>query len=196
MRDLITQDLPFTKKEVPLKEAMAYFEAAGYDDKVRLLKYRRKPYLTLYSLGQRMDYHHGYMVPSTGYLRWFDLTASNGGFTLRFPRRHSPTELEPMTAYPQLLKAFRLYGDWLDRLGIGSDVEGVYEYLWRDYVRILRDGQPEYRHHPHDHHDDRDDDGYYGPVDEELRHGNLPLPGPWLPAGEEMHYCFAPASAA
>ena len=120
MQEMVEADLPFTKKQVPLPEAVAYFRAIGYRDKVRLLKYRRKPYLTLYSLGNRMDYHHGYMVPSTGYLKWFDLAASNGGFTLRFPRRHSPTSLEPITPYPQLLAAFRLYGDWLERLGIDN----------------------------------------------------------------------------
>jgi uridine kinase len=67
-----------------------------------------------------MDYHHGYMVPSTSYLRWFDLHATNGGFTLRFPRRHAPTELQPPANYPKLLKTFRQYGDWLARLGIDN----------------------------------------------------------------------------
>jgi uridine kinase len=120
MQSLVDADLPFSKKEVPLQVAIEYFQSLGYDDKVRLLKYRRKDYLTLYSLGERMDYHHGYMVPSTGYLKWFELIMSNGGFTLRFPRRHSPTVLEPITPYPQLLAAFRLYGDWLEHLGIDN----------------------------------------------------------------------------
>jgi uridine kinase len=120
MLKLIKADLPFQKKEVPLQEAIDYFKSIGYTDKVHLLNYRRKKYLTLYRLGRRMDYHHGYMVPSTGYLKWFDLFSTNGGFTLRFPRRHAPTELEPMTAYPKLLSAFRQYGDWLTRLGIDS----------------------------------------------------------------------------
>jgi uridine kinase len=120
MLDLIQADLPFEKKEVPLQEAIDYFHSIGYEDKVHLLSYRRKDYLTLYRLGERMDYHHGYMVPSTGYLKYFDLYAANGGFTLRFPRRHSPTELEPITPYPQLLAAFRQYGDWLVHLGIDN----------------------------------------------------------------------------
>ena len=120
MQDLVAENLPFQRKEIPLKEAIAYFESIGYEDKVRLLKYRRKPYLTLYRLGDRMDYHHGYMVPSTGYLKWFDLLIVNGGFTLRYPRRHSPSEIEPMTKYPQLLAAFRQYGDWLERLDIDN----------------------------------------------------------------------------
>jgi len=120
MQQLVDADIPFTRREVPLKDAIEYFQSLGYTDKVRLLHYRRKDYLTLYTLRDRMDYHHGYMVPSTGYLKWFDLVMSNGGFTLRFPRRHSPTCLEPITPYPQLLAAFRLYGDWLEHLGIDN----------------------------------------------------------------------------
>lgn len=120
MQGLIDADLPFIRKEIPLQQAIEYFKSIGYEDKVSLLKYRRKGYLTLYSLGERMDYHHGYMVPSTGYLRWFDLIRANGGFTLRYPRRESPTALEPITPYPQLLAAFRLYGDWLEHLGIDN----------------------------------------------------------------------------
>jgi uridine kinase len=60
------------------------------------------------------------MVPSTGYLRWYDLYLTNGGFTLRFPRHTTPTEIVPVPEYPKLLNAFRQYGDWLGRLGIDN----------------------------------------------------------------------------
>jgi uridine kinase len=120
MRSFVDEDLPFSKREVPLAEAVAYFEAKGYQDKVRLLAHRQKDYLTLYRLGDHQDYHHGYMVPSTGYLQWFNLIPTNGGFTLNFPRRNLPTQLQPMPSYPKLLATFRRYGQWLDRLGIAS----------------------------------------------------------------------------
>ncbi len=120
MQALVAEDLPFAKTQTTLEEAIRHFEAHGFDDKVRLLAHRKKPHLVLYSLGDHRDYHHGYMVPSTGYLRWFGLTVTNGGFTLRFPRRHKPTELLPLPEYPKLLATFREYGDWLDRLGISS----------------------------------------------------------------------------
>jgi uridine kinase len=118
MDELVQSDLPFERKEIPLKEAIEYFHSHGYEDKVRLLSYRKKNYLTLYRLGERMDYHHGYMVPSTGYLKWFDLVVTEGGFTLRYPRRHKPNELLPMPEYPKLLGTFLQYGDWLGKLGI------------------------------------------------------------------------------
>jgi len=120
MRRLVELDLPFERRVVPLTEAIPYFEKRNYPDKVQLLNHRRKPYVTLYSLGDHLDYHHGYMVPSTGYLKWFGLRRSNHGFTLRFPRRHEPTTLSDMQDFPKLLTAFRQYGDWLTRLGIDS----------------------------------------------------------------------------
>ena len=120
MQELVDADLPFERKEVPLSEAIAYFKQEGYYDKLHLLSHRHKDYLTMYRLGERMDYHHGYMVPSTGYLRWFDFELTNGGFTLRFPRRHAPTTLLEKHHYPKLLATFRQYGDWLIRLGIDN----------------------------------------------------------------------------
>lgn len=118
MKKLVDADWSFERMEVPLKDAIEYFHSRGYEDKVRLLSYRKKNYLTLYRLGEHMDYHHGYMVPSTGYLKWFDLTFTVGGFTLRYPRRHKPNELLPMPEYPKLLETFLQYGDWLTKLGI------------------------------------------------------------------------------
>ncbi len=120
MQKLVDEDHAFHRKQVPIHEAIAYFEKLGYQDKVKLFSHRSKDYLTLYSIGSRMDYMHGYMVPSTGYLRWFDLLLTDGGFTLQFTRRQSPTKLQPMREYPKLLKTFRQYGDWLARLNIDS----------------------------------------------------------------------------
>lgn len=120
MKKLIREDHPFVRREIPLQEAVEYFEQRGYEDKIRLLKYRSKDYLTLYSFNGQMDYMHGYMVPSTAYLKWFDFKMTNGGFTIQFPRRHAPTELEPMGDYPKLLKAFRQYGNWLKTLNIDN----------------------------------------------------------------------------
>jgi len=120
MRQMVEQDLPFARSEVPLALAVKYFEAEGSTDKVRLLAHRKKDYLTLYELDGHHDYHHGYMVPSTGYLKWFALSPTGEGFTLRFPRRHVPTMLLPQPEYPKLLATFRQYGDWLARLGIAN----------------------------------------------------------------------------
>ncbi len=120
MEDLVEEDLRFVRKEVPLSQAVEYFVAQGEDEKVQLLSNRQKNYLTMYRLKEHWDYHHGYMTPSTGYLKWFQLLPTGEGFTLRFPRRQSPTQLLPMPEYPKLLNTFRQYGSMLDRLGISN----------------------------------------------------------------------------
>ena len=120
MRELVEADLPFAKAEVSVKDAIAYFQKKGYEDKVRLLTHRRKPHLVLYSMAGIRDYHHGYMVPSTGYLKWFNLASFEDGFTLCFPRRHRPTQLQAPPQYHKLLRTYQQYGDWLRALGISS----------------------------------------------------------------------------
>ncbi len=120
MQQLVDDDIPFVRETVPLQEAVDYFSAAGETDKVSLLKYRQRPDLVLYRADSVRDYHHGYMVPSSGYLKWFELELVDGGFVLRFPRRHTPSEIEPLGDFPTLLKTFKEYGDWLNKLGIPS----------------------------------------------------------------------------
>jgi len=120
MQALVKDDLPFERREVPIQEAIQYFTQHGHEDKLRLLKHRHKEYLTMYSVNGLMDYMHGYMVPSTGHLKWFGLKKVNGGFILQYPRRHAPTQLAPFGDYPKLIRAFRQYGDWLETLHIDS----------------------------------------------------------------------------
>lgn len=120
MRELVKNDYPFTRQQVPIEEAIALFEARGMTDKVRLLSHRKKNYLVLYELNGHLDYHHGYMLPSSGALRWFALAPLDDGFALRFPHRATPTELEAMDTESQILDAFRDYGDLLTLLGIES----------------------------------------------------------------------------
>ncbi len=120
MHELVQDDEPLVRQKVALEEAKRFFREHGQDDKLRLLNYRNGDDLVLYTLRDHRDYHHGYMVPSTGYLKWFDLQLIGSGFVLRFPRRHAPDRLSPMLKYPQLLATFQQYGQWLETLGIQS----------------------------------------------------------------------------
>ena len=120
MEELVKADLPIQKEKVSLKTAINYFEEKSYRDKLRLLKYRKKPYLILYKLGNHRDYHHGYMVPSTGYLDVFRLLQRGEGFILQYPRRNSPKVLFKMPSYTKLLKIFEQYSSWLQSLDIES----------------------------------------------------------------------------
>lgn len=120
MRILVQTNLKFDRQQVPLEDAISYFRSEGNLEKVKLLMYRQKEFLILYRLENHRDYHHGYMVPSTGYLKWFALRKMGNGFIINYPRRFAPTEIQPMPASPMLLTTFQQYGKWLERLGIES----------------------------------------------------------------------------
>lgn len=118
MREIVAEDAPICKERVPLHEAIALFRERGDDDKIRLLSYRQKDYLTLYKLRGLRDYFHGYMLPSTSYLRWFALRSYPPGFILQYPRQHEPLRLQPFIEYPRLGVVFREYGEWMRVIGV------------------------------------------------------------------------------
>ncbi|MCD6424003.1 MAG: nucleoside kinase [Anaerolineales bacterium] len=136
MRELVKANIKFERLKISLQEGIEYFEKKGYKDKVRLLAHRKKDYLTLYRLGDQMDYHHGYMVPSTGYLKWFDLVMMEDGFIIRYPRRKNPIVLQPVQKYFTLLNVFKRYGNWLHRLGIDS-VGALNDSIDQGHIRKL-----------------------------------------------------------
>jgi len=136
MREIVAEDAPITRERVPLDEVIEIFRARGEEEKVQLLTRRKKDYLTLYNLRGSRDYFHGYMVPSTGYLRYFALHPWPPGFVLQYPRRHRPTELLPVLDYPQLTAIFREYGEWLRLLGVES-VSGLNEAIANGRIREI-----------------------------------------------------------
>jgi uridine kinase len=136
MRVLVKANLPFERKVVPLQEAIEIFRSRNQLEKVQLLKYRSKDTLVLYQLRERHDYHHGYMVPSTGFLHWFALSLMGDGFALRFPRRQAPNELPPLADSKKLLATFREYNNWLTRLGI-ANVGALNDTISANRVREL-----------------------------------------------------------
>lgn len=62
----------------------AVFKEKGLHDKERLLHYRRSSRVNLYELDGVVDYFYGFMAPSTGMLKYFDIVPYENGFVLLF----------------------------------------------------------------------------------------------------------------
>ncbi len=134
MREIVDANEPITKERLPLSEAIALFQARGDMDKVRLLRHRSKDDLVLYSIRGVREYFPGYMVPSTGYLRWFALRNYPPGFVLQFPRRAEPTRLQPFQDQPKLVAVFREYGEWMRLMNV-EDVGGLNDAIADNRIR-------------------------------------------------------------
>jgi uridine kinase len=112
MQEIIKEDLPITKETVPLPTAVKLFKANGQLDKVRLLQFRDKSDVNLYHCGGYTDYFYGYMVPSTGFLRKFELKYYLPGFILLFPGMSFPWEVPEFIEQRKLARVFYEFEKW------------------------------------------------------------------------------------
>lgn len=113
MWQIIEEDCAIERTNIPLSEAREIFSKRGDDDKIRLLNIREYDYLSVYKLRDYVDYFFGYMAPSTGYVRWFELRTMEDGFELQYPRRENPGNLLDSSRSPRLNNVFQQNGEWL-----------------------------------------------------------------------------------
>src|SRR5512143_595796 len=134
MREIVNLNEPIMKARIPLAEARAVFEKQGYDDKLRLLNYRTKDYLTVYTLRGLTDYFYGYMLPSTGYMRTFALAPLSTGFVLQFPRRAHPDQLEKADRPSKLAAVFQRHAEYMRVLEV-EDVGSLNQTIESQRIR-------------------------------------------------------------
>lgn len=122
MGELVDMDLLVTKKAYPSDEAVALFAENGMEDKVSLFRYRRSSNINVYCMGDYYDYFYGYMMPSTGYIRQFDLFAYEGGMILLLPEKEDPDVLPEFRPRRKLFQTMVTAGEW--GCGLGIDTVG------------------------------------------------------------------------
>lgn len=80
MREIIAQDLPVKKRELPKKEAIKFYKEKGETYKVELLEEIPDEKVTVYSQGNFTDLCRGPHLPSTGKIKAFKLTSVAGAY--------------------------------------------------------------------------------------------------------------------
>lgn len=120
MQEYIDKDLCIIKKSMPLDEANALFETQKMTDKVSLFRYRGNSTVNVYNLDGYYDYFYGFMLPSTGYVKYFDLQKYKDGFMLILPSMENPTELEAFQPSPKLYSCMQIASGWGIKLGVDT----------------------------------------------------------------------------
>ena len=104
VRELIAQDIPLIRRRISTEEAIRLFREDGQDDKARLLAWREVPYFDVYSYGDFADYYYGEMMPSTGYLKVWDIIPVDGGFMFIYPDSLNPDNLAEFKPSPNFFR--------------------------------------------------------------------------------------------
>lgn len=123
MHEIVDADLPFVKKKMEASAAEALFEKNNQPDKAELQKSLGKFICSVYFLDGQVDTFHGPLLPSTGYLKVFDLLPFANGFCLQFPSEGDFSKVIPVKTQSKIAATLAAYSDWCSIVrvnGIGT----------------------------------------------------------------------------
>ncbi len=118
MRELVALDLIIDKKSVNTDDAISLFHTKKMYDKERLFNYRRVSKVNIYNIDNFEDYYYGYMVPSTGYLKYFALVPYEDGFVIQLPTAAVPKVVPEFVPQNKLFKVLNESKNWGEKLGL------------------------------------------------------------------------------
>lgn len=119
MERIVKDDLPFVRHEYTVSEASEFLIKHGERHKLQLLsengEERKIPF---YSLDGYIDFFYGLMVPSAGYIEYFQVMKYKRGVLLRFPQPADPKVIPPYEDEKVLYKTFGEQNQWGKLMGI------------------------------------------------------------------------------
>ncbi len=118
MEELVQADFVFERTGKQLDRILEEYMEAGLDDKVRLYAESGWLYSYVYYLDKNINYFHGHLLPSTGYIKNFDIERFNGGMLLRLPSNESFNRLHDYVHQEKLFGIFREHKEWAEILDV------------------------------------------------------------------------------
>ncbi|MBO4359228.1 MAG: hypothetical protein J5796_05460, partial [Erysipelotrichaceae bacterium] len=113
MREIIDLDLPIVKEHMTKEGARQLARKQKLDEAIKLLdSITNIDDIEIYSLDDEVQIFYNLLVPSTGYIRLFDITAYRNGLILRYPHPSNPNELAAYEEQELLYNAFSEATKW------------------------------------------------------------------------------------
>lgn len=123
MLEIVSADMPFRKEKIDAVTAEKMFEENNQPEKAELQKSLGKFICSVYFLDGHADTFHGPLLPSTGYLKVFDLLPFAEGFCLQFPSEGDFSKVIPVKTQSKIAATLAEYSDWCSIIrinGIGA----------------------------------------------------------------------------
>lgn len=123
MQEIVSADMPFRKEKMDAVTAEKMFEENNQPEKAELQRSLGKFICSVYFLDGHADTFHGPLLPSTGYLKVFDLLPFAEGFCLQFPSEGDFSKVIPVKTQSKIAATLAEYSDWCSIIrinGIGA----------------------------------------------------------------------------
>lgn len=127
MIELVKLDIPIKKEIFDIEDAINILSSNKMYDKVNLFKYCKTSKMNLYSINDYYDYFYGYMVPSTGYIKKFNLSLKEPGLVISLPSTKNPDIVPKFKPLEKLTQVFQEFSQWgrilnVDTVGSLNDI--------------------------------------------------------------------------
>ncbi|EHL10579.1 hypothetical protein HMPREF9629_00794 [Peptoanaerobacter stomatis] len=121
MKKITDAGLPITRSELDVEDAKEFYKNDIH--KLGLLDYRKDEKVNIYDLDGYKNYFYGYMVPSTDYLKIYNIRLCNGGVVLLGPDVNNPDKLTEFKHEPRLFSIYSEAKDWAKTINIPTAFE-------------------------------------------------------------------------
>ncbi len=117
MQELVERDIPFERKVYSSADAIELFSKVGLDSKAELLRSKKQLYADVDILDGTIDSLSFEKVPSTSYLKVYDLKVYDKGFILLWPDEEKDyQQAASMPSQTKLFSIFQEHKHWVEIL--------------------------------------------------------------------------------
>ena len=118
MQDIIDKNYNIEKISTTKSKAIEIFESYGMYEKAELLKYKEYDDVKIYKCNDNINHFYGHMLPSTGYIKTFDLKQYKNGVILLGPSELDKTKVTMYKPQPKLANIYKEAEEWANIMDI------------------------------------------------------------------------------
>lgn len=120
MHRIVEADYEFKRLIKSNEEAEEIYKKFGLFDKLEILPYRKEKTVHFYDCNGYFNYMYGKMVPSTGYLKEFNLIFYTPGLVIQYPRSENDGKIPVFKAEPVFSDSLIKAQEWSDLVDLST----------------------------------------------------------------------------
>lgn len=124
MERIVKADYPLIRHKMSNEEAAEIFKREGFNDKVEILRVRPETTAHMYECDGYYNYMYERMVPSTGYIKNFNIRYYSPGIIIQYPRAECKGEIPEFKDAPTYGRTLKRAHKWASTAGIDT-ISGI-----------------------------------------------------------------------
>lgn len=138
MDNIISNNYKIQKISTNKENAISILREYNMNEKAELLKYKEYDDVKLYKCNGYIDHFYGYMLPSTGYAKIFDIKLYNNGVVILGPDENNKNTSTKFIPHPKLSNVYLEAEKWSKLIGVDKVVTLNHVIENKKYGDVIR----------------------------------------------------------